>query len=132
MLARRAARASQLSRVSLASIGPAINSISVCQFNTRGIFRFPSDFSDTLELSHDSFWIMSNATNDNDTWSTLGLAALRVLETCKQHQEEAQRQTERDHTEEEKNNDRREYVENRLRELAEFERRYSAGRKGRR
>ena len=81
---------------------------------------------------------MKEHDNDNDELSfiTLGAATLNVVrylvDDSQEHQDEAQRQTERDHTEEEKNNDRREYIDHRLRELAEFERRYNAGIKGRR
>ena len=64
---------------------------------------------------------MKEGTNDNDTWQPLSLATRRLLETCEQKKSDCEREAQNRRSEEQKKEDEREYIEQRLREIAAFE-----------
>jgi hypothetical protein len=80
---------------------------------------------------------MKNQDKNNEELSfiTLGAATLNVvrfLEGSDKHQGDSERDTPRQRTEEEKAEDERRYIKQRLREIRRFEEAYSIGRKDRR
>jgi len=75
---------------------------------------------------------MAKALNDNDTWTRLGLAAARVLETCEKQKEDAQRKAEQSGDTEQKREEQRAYIEQRLRDIAKFEESFRPGYRSRR
>ncbi|MCK1479303.1 hypothetical protein IVB27_32335 [Bradyrhizobium sp. 197] len=75
--------------------------------------------------------------NDNEELSfiTLGIAVrnvVRFLEGSDKHQGDRKRDATRQRTDEEKAEDERRYIKQRLRDIAAFEESYSIGRKDRR
>lgn len=80
------------------------------------------------ELTHD---------NDNDELSFISLGALtrnvmQYLEHSQDHKDDGERDTPRKRTDEEKAEDERRYIKQRLRDIRRFEESYSIGKKDRR
>jgi len=71
------------------------------------------------QLTHD---------NENDTWSTLGLAAARVLvKLGDEKQKDSERNAQRDHAADEKESNKRKAIEDGLRRIQLFEDSYRRG-----
>jgi hypothetical protein len=77
------------------------------------------------------------ALNDNEelpfiTLGALTLNVVRYLQNTQNHKSDGERDTGRKRTDEEKAEDERRYIKQRLRDIAAFEESYSIGRKDRR
>lgn len=75
---------------------------------------------------------MKDTLNDNDTWQPLSLATRRLLERCEQEKEDAQRDAQHSEETEQKQQEQRAYIQQRLRDVAAFERRFDPGYRSRR
>ncbi|UVO33967.1 hypothetical protein KUL72_20865 [Bradyrhizobium arachidis] len=67
---------------------------------------------------------MKDPDNDNDTWISIGLPALRVLESCEQKKSGGERNAANEESERDKTADHRKAVEHGIRQIERFENRY--------
>jgi hypothetical protein len=75
---------------------------------------------------------MRYATNDNDSWQTLGLATARLLlKIDEEHHPDSERDSTQDDEKQKKDAEREEYIAQRLRDIERFEQLYRTAIKGR-